>query len=50
MRTSTNGSVQFILSSATGAEFWEWTEAEEAPISILAGLPLNTMDVLLVNE
>lgn len=50
MRTSTNGSVQFILSSATGAEFWEWTEAEEAPMSILSGLPLNTMDVLLVNE
>jgi hypothetical protein len=50
MRSANDEAVEFLVSDETGRAMWRWIAADLAPELAISGLPMNTVDVLLVNE
>jgi len=50
MRSANDEAVELLVSDETGRTMWRWIAADLAPELAINGLPMNTVDVLLVNE
>lgn len=49
-QTASNGSVLMLFDSGASTSLYQWTLESDSPESISSTLPLNTRDVLIVND
>ncbi|MGA0434168.1 MAG: hypothetical protein ACO3MV_00740 [Flavobacteriales bacterium] len=50
VKSSAENEIFFIQEVQNSLEFWQWTAEAMLPSPVLSGLPLNTQDVLIVND